>query len=159
MPFTRVQGDRYGGEFPRELFRRHHISYETASKPKSDLYRELLPLINSGRCELLDHQKLISQLMGLERRTGRSGRDSIDHGPGAHDDIANACAGALLAVSVASKRRALVGSYGYGGGPITWRDAETGEEIDPATREPVQRTRIRFVTVPEALAPAARGKC
>jgi hypothetical protein len=155
---TRVQGDRYGGEFPRELFRRHHISYETASKPKSDLYRELLPLINSGRCELLDHPKLISQLTGLERRTARSGRDSIDHGPGAHDDVANACAGALLAASVASKRRTLFGSYGYGGGPITWRDAETGQEIDPATREPIERTRINFVTIPEALAPAARGK-
>ena len=62
---TRVQGDRYGGEFPRELFRRRHISYDTATKPKSDLYRELLPLINSGRCELLDHQKLISQLTGF----------------------------------------------------------------------------------------------
>ena len=87
---TRVQGDRYGGEFPRELFRRHHIGYETASKPKSDLYRELLPLINSSRCELIDHQKLISQLTTLERRTARSGRDSIDHAPGAHDDVANA---------------------------------------------------------------------
>jgi hypothetical protein len=32
----------------------------------------------------------------LERRTARSGRDSIDHAPGAHDDIANSVAGALL---------------------------------------------------------------
>jgi hypothetical protein len=39
---------------------------------------------------------LISQLHGLERRTARGGRDSIDHAPGAHDDIANAVAGALL---------------------------------------------------------------
>ena len=94
----------------RELFRRHHISYEAAIKPKSDLYRELLPLINSGRCELLDHQRLISQLSGLERGTARSGRDSIDHGPGAHDDVANAAAGALLDAFNVQKRRALFGS-------------------------------------------------
>ena len=30
-----------------------------------------------------------------ERRTARGGRDSIDHPPGAHDDIANAMAGAI----------------------------------------------------------------
>jgi hypothetical protein len=155
---TRVQGDRHGGEFPRELFRRHHIAYEPASRPKSDLYKELLPLINSGRCQLLDHQKLISQLAGLERRTARSGRDSIDHGPGAHDDLANACAGALLSALSSHKRRTLFGSVGYGCcGPVTWRDAETGQEIDPATREPIRRTRVNFVTIPEALAPAARG--
>src|SRR4029450_12286297 len=36
------------------------------------------------------------QLTALERRTSRGGRDSIDHAPGAHDDIANAVAGALV---------------------------------------------------------------
>jgi hypothetical protein len=118
-----------------------------------------LPLLNRRRVELLDSTRLVSQLVGLERRIARSGRDSIDHAPGAHDDIANACAGALLAASVGSKRRTLFGSYGYGGGPITWRDPETGQEIDPNTGEPIQRTRVRFVTIPEALAPAARGKC
>jgi hypothetical protein len=34
-------------------------------------------------------------MVGLERRTARGGRDSIDHAPGAHDDLANAVAGAL----------------------------------------------------------------
>jgi hypothetical protein len=32
----------------------------------------------------------------LERRTARSGKDSIDHPPGAHDDVANAVAGVLV---------------------------------------------------------------
>jgi len=107
---------------------------------------------------LLDHPKLIAQLSGLERRTARSGRDSIDHAPGAHDDVANSCAGALLSALNAHKRRAFFGTYGYGGGLITWRDPETGQEIDPDILEPVERTRIRVVTIPEALAPAARGK-
>ena len=63
---------------------------------KSDIYRDMLPLLNSRKCELLDNRRLISQLHGLERRTARGGRDSIDHGPGAHDDIANAVAGCLV---------------------------------------------------------------
>ena len=37
------------------------------------------------------------QFLALERRTTRGGRDSIDHPPGGHDDIANAVAGACLA--------------------------------------------------------------
>lgn len=93
---TAVRGDRYGGEWPREQFRKHGIKYEIAEKPKSDLYRELLPVLNSGRCELLDNQRLTKQLMDLERRTSRGGRDSIDHAPGAHDDLANAVAGVLV---------------------------------------------------------------
>jgi hypothetical protein len=52
-----------------------------------------LPLLNGGRIELLDNPRLISQLCALERRTARGGRDSIDHPPGAHDDVANAIAG------------------------------------------------------------------
>ena len=36
--------------------------------------------------------------MSLERRTSRAGKDSVDHGPGAHDDLANAAAGTLVLV-------------------------------------------------------------
>jgi hypothetical protein len=91
-----VRGDRYGGLWPRERFAVHGVEYQVADKAKSDLYRDVLPALNSGRVELLDHPKMLAQLCGLERRTARGGRDSIDHAPGAHDDIANAVAGALL---------------------------------------------------------------
>jgi hypothetical protein len=57
------------------------------------LYVDLLPLVNSKRIELLDDQRLVTQLCGLERRTARGGRDSVDHAPGAHDDRVNAVAG------------------------------------------------------------------
>jgi hypothetical protein len=91
-----VTGDRYAGEWPRERFREHGIEYKLSEKPKSDLYRDILPALNSGKIELLDIPRLSAQLCGLERRTARGGRDSIDHPPGAHDDVANAAAGALL---------------------------------------------------------------
>ena len=47
---------------------------------------------------MLDLAKLEAQFVGLERRTARSGKDSIDHGPGGHDDVSNVCAGAVLMV-------------------------------------------------------------
>lgn len=90
---NKVIGDKFAGAWPVEVFGKLSINYEQSAAPKSDLYRDLLPLINSGRIRLLDHPKLINQLCGLERRVSRGGRDSIDHGPGAHDDIANCVAG------------------------------------------------------------------
>ncbi len=99
-----VTGDRWGGEFVREPFRNAGIVYELSSSPKSEIYQNLLPLLNSGKVELLDHPRLIAQLCGLERRTARSGRDSIDHAPNCHDDLANAAGGALLMASSGSGR-------------------------------------------------------
>lgn len=98
---ARVTGDRYAGEWPREQFRKHGIEYVPSELTKSALYRELLPLLNSGRLELLDQPRLLAQLASLERRTGRGGQDTIDHPPGphAHDDLANACAGACVLAS------------------------------------------------------------
>ena len=46
-----VTGDRYAGEFPRELFRKHGIAYDLAKQTKSELFRDLLPLLNNWcRC-------------------------------------------------------------------------------------------------------------
>ncbi len=86
-------GDRFAGEWVREPFRRNKIEYEICPQAKSDLYRDSLPLINSKQIRLLDHPRLIAQLVGLERRVGRGGRDSIDHAPGGHDDVANVVCG------------------------------------------------------------------
>jgi hypothetical protein len=93
-----VSGDRFGGEWPRERFRAFGIDYQVGVKPKSDLYRDLLPLLNSGGIELLDAPRLAAQLCGLERRVSRAGKDSIDHAPGGHDDLANSVAGAASLV-------------------------------------------------------------
>jgi hypothetical protein len=94
---AKVSGDHWGGEWVVEAFRERGISYARSDKVKSAIYQEFLAPLNSGRIELLDHPRLISQLCALERRTGRgTGRDSIDHPPGAHDDVVNAVAGALV---------------------------------------------------------------
>jgi len=99
-----VTGDRYAGEWPRERFKHHGVTYTVAENTRSDLYLALVPSINSGRVRLLDHSKLENQLVSLERRTTRVGRDLVDHPVGGHDDIANAAAGALLGAFDAARR-------------------------------------------------------
>ncbi|SIO50110.1 hypothetical protein SAMN05443247_06635 [Bradyrhizobium erythrophlei] len=90
---TAVTGDRYGSNWVSERFRIHGVRYEPAEKPKSDLYKDVLPAINSGQVDFLDHPRMTAQFCSLERRTARGGRDSIDHPPHGRDDIANAVAG------------------------------------------------------------------
>ena len=90
---NKITGDRYAGEWPREQFRQHGIGYEVAGKSKSELYVAFLPLLTSVMVELPDQPRLIQQIVGLERRTARGGRDTVDHAPNGHDDLANVVAG------------------------------------------------------------------
>ena len=98
---SRITMDRWGGDFPAEQFRKNGISCTASEKPKSDLYKEFLPLLNSGRVELLDNNRLIKQLLSLERRTRAGGREIIDHpaAGGAHDDLINSVCGSLVLAS------------------------------------------------------------
>jgi hypothetical protein len=95
---SEVTGDAYAGEWPREQFSKRGIEYRVSERNRSEIYLELLPAVMSGGVELLDNPRLVSQLVGLERRVARSGKDSVDHAPGGHDDLANAAAGVLVLV-------------------------------------------------------------
>ncbi len=78
------------------------MEYAVAEKDRSQLYLALLPTVNSASVEIPDDATLLRELRGLERKRGSSGRDRVDHRPGAHDDRANALAGV---VSLLMKRR------------------------------------------------------
>jgi len=93
-----VTGDRYAGEWVREPFARHGIRYILSERTKNEIYQAFLPLVNSRQVELLGNSRMVAQFLGLDRRTGKYGRDNIDHAPGSHDDLANAAAGALVGV-------------------------------------------------------------
>ena len=93
-----VVGDKYAGEFPRELFRKQGIEYKTAPLTASDYYRECLPAINGRRVQLLEHPRVVAQLVGLERRVAPKGGETITHSPGAHDDLANVVAAVTVRV-------------------------------------------------------------
>ena len=96
---SEVVGDRYAAGFVVEAFRKNGVEYRYSDRDRSAIYLEALPLFTSGRLRLLDNKRLVSQFAALERRTARSGKDTIDHPPGAHDDLANAVAGVLANVS------------------------------------------------------------
>ncbi len=91
-------GDRYGMEWVREQFQKQGITYRHSGRSKSELYLEALPLFAQGTVSLLDHPTLARELMQLERRTSRSGKDSVDHPPAGHDDLANAACGVLALI-------------------------------------------------------------
>jgi len=91
-----VTGDRYAGEWVARAFADRRVSYSASPLSRSELYLELVPLMNSRRVRILDNRRLQSQLLGLERRASRSGKDIVDHATGKHDDLANAAAGALV---------------------------------------------------------------
>ena len=125
---SRVTGDRYAGEFPRELFRKHGIAYDLGKHTKSELFRDLLPLLNSGRIVLPHNDRLQGQIVGLERRTSAVGRDTISHPDRGHDDVANAVAGAAASAQVKSN------SLEPGWVPTKMGGAGAPDDIDKAHR-------------------------
>lgn len=127
---TTVCGDRYAGQWPRVQYLLHGIRYQPSEKAKSDIYRDLLPMLNSGSVELLDVPRLQSQLLGLERRTARGGHNSIDHARGAHDDVANAVAGVLTLATGRGKISwsAVAGHQVFDGGSTRSQDPMEIEE-------------------------------
>jgi hypothetical protein len=105
---ARIEGDRYAGSWPAEQFAKKGVRYMASGNPKSLIYAEALPLFNAGRVEIPNNPRLINQLIGLERRTGR-GRDIIDSAPNGHDDLANvACGAALVALGKGTMPRTRV---------------------------------------------------
>ncbi len=107
-----VHGDRYAGLWPRERFDVHGVHYTVADMNKNELYQALLPRLNAATIELLDHPRLSTQLLSLERRTARGGKDSIDHTPGGHDDLGNVVAGVAWCLRSRPEREISIRSWG-----------------------------------------------
>jgi hypothetical protein len=91
-----INGDNYGGDWPKERFQAHGVTYNLAEKNRSEIYLTFLPGINSARVRLLDNARLREQLEGLVRRTRSGGKDQVDHRAGAFDDLCNSACGALV---------------------------------------------------------------
>jgi hypothetical protein len=101
---TEVRGDKYAAGFVVESHAKNGIKYEYAENDTSRNYIEALNLFMSGRVRLVDNQRLVTQFVGLERRTSISGIDRVSHGIGDHhDDISAAVAGVMTLASAANK--------------------------------------------------------
>ncbi len=130
-----VTGDNFAGEWVSQAFKAAGMGYKRADLPKSGLYLEMLPHFMRGAVSIPDHPVLVRELRLLERRTARSGRDSVDHPKNGSDDFANALAGSLW---LATKPRfepavPVFGVYGRSAESISlppgWSQNEAGNKL------------------------------
>jgi hypothetical protein len=143
---SEVTGDRYAAEWVVSGFAREGITYRASERDKSSIFLDVLPLFTSGRIRILDEPRLHHQLIALERRTTRTGRDIVSHPDhqNAHDDLANAMAGAAtLAASEA--------------GPALWRHANLLTGDAPVAWPPEYPTGPRVASVFATAAVDDRG--
>lgn len=112
-------GDRYSGQWCSTAFEKRGITYMPAEMARSAIYLEMLPKLNAGTIRLLDHARAINQIASLERRTSRAGRDTIDHPPSGHDDLANVIGGIAALAGVRSRGEVATGFIGLSGA-IAW---------------------------------------
>ena len=91
-----ARADRYAGAWVTSAFMNHDIIVLASELTASEIYINFLPLVANGTVELLDNKRLTGQLGGLERKVRAGGRESVDHYPGGHDDVAVAAAGACV---------------------------------------------------------------
>jgi hypothetical protein len=91
----RIVGDNYSAEWVATAFENSGCQYIRSRLTRSELYLEGLPLFTRGLVSIPDHAQLIRELRLLERRTARSGKDSVDHGVGGSDDHSNVLFGAM----------------------------------------------------------------
>ena len=100
---------------------------------RSDLYLEGLPSFTRGLVSIPSHAVLVRELRQLERRTARSGRDSVSKGVGSFDDHANSLFGAMYVAAKAVAqaeppivspflitRHGVVGPHDVPPPPISW---------------------------------------
>ena len=98
-----VMGNSFAGGFHADEWTRNGITFRSCPRTTSENYLHALPLLLSGRVQLIDSSKLRAQLASLERHV-LAGREVVRHPAvaSAHDDIAAAAAGAIAAVKQAA---------------------------------------------------------
>jgi len=98
---TRASADRWGLNFVASEFERNKIALDYSDKNSSEIFRQALPLLRSGRARLPENERMVNQFCNLERRIAPGGAERIGHPErgGHHDDIAVVVSGCLVALS------------------------------------------------------------
>lgn len=91
--------DAFAPGLVADLLRREGVTARPAGRDTSTAFVDLLAVINSDQCRLLDEPALLGELSRLERKPGSSGRDRVGHPPRGHDDVAAAAAFAITNVT------------------------------------------------------------
>ena len=90
-----VTGDRYGKQWVQQAWRDLLGTYNEAGLYAWQLFLEALAPFNRSLVELPNLSPLVHEFKSLQRVAGRSGKESVEHPRGSHDDYANAVAGCL----------------------------------------------------------------
>jgi hypothetical protein len=111
-----VVGDNVSRGFVEATLRALGISFDVSTLDKSALYLNLLNLINSSGCELLDDPTLRLQLLSLQRYAVSGGKDRVDHPKGRpyHDDVCNSVAGVVALVSGVGAKQGIPALFSFG---------------------------------------------
>lgn len=93
---THVWGDSFAGDTLIKRFRDAGLVYTVRDRSASYLYGQNRKFYQPQYMRLLDVPRVITEFLGLERRTRRSAHDGdiIDHRRDAHDDTCNVVNGA-----------------------------------------------------------------
>jgi hypothetical protein len=122
-----VRGDNFGGGLVSDEWLRHGIRFRASDFSTSENYLRALPILLAKRCRLIDSAALRQQLASLERHVSGT-RETVSHPnvASAHDDLATAVCGALVA---AGNRLAFDDSYQWVSGyPLVSSDNLTDQQ-------------------------------
>jgi hypothetical protein len=116
-----VVGDNYARDWVAGAWRKLEFEYIRSPRPKGAIYLESLPVFTRGLARLPNYARLIRELRLLERRTHRSGKDTVEHPRNGHDDHANVVCGvlSLLAPPAFEQPNELASPIIVSGGAIT----------------------------------------
>ena len=98
-----IAGDAYAKEWVAGAYRAAGLEYRQSQLVRSDLYLEGQVLFTRGLVSIPPDATLLRELRLLERRTARSGKDSVNHGVGGFDDHSNALFGCMYDATRAAK--------------------------------------------------------
>jgi hypothetical protein len=124
-----VIGDHCSANWVVSSWKKTGVTYVQSAVFKSQIYLEVAPLFSAGLVRIPDHLKLIRELRLLERRTHRSGKDTVDHGKTGHDDFANSACGAFHSLAA--------NLYGYPDDAALLRIFSEGNQDAPAVPTPI----------------------
>ncbi len=136
-----VTGDDWAKGVIEAMFSKEGVVYEIEPRTKTQIFREFLVLIHSGKVRLLDLEGLAKELINLERRTRFGGKDSIAAPPGVghYDDIANAVGGACTLPGRAATEPFMIGHND----PIRPETANKIDALEEEIRSRKQKERER----------------
>jgi len=132
---TVVYSDRFAKDFVTDRLGLHGITHQPTQFDRSAAYINALPWFSSGRVELPDPaasvtaQRCLAQFRNLQRRTGSTGKDSIDHPRSGNDDLANVVALAISQAAAPQHGGGAATLVGFGSG-----DVESNTNLGPPRR-------------------------